>query len=214
MIKDFLIINCTGKNDKIGLRVNTNFYVHDFQTKIQKNDILTLIIFYLLNTLIFKKENPVNKIIILFPILTFLTFFINSLFIIYKGSPQLKLDELPFWICFLISLGIATFTAVLSRYIYVPYVKKKINIENNNTENEVEENVVDTNEVDMEIEIGNRSRSYVEASNNIELEIITNININRDKKNRASDKTTSPIFNKLNYLPSSARTLHCSSPNN
>ena len=40
MIKDFLIINCTGKNDKIGLKINNNFFIHDFQTKIKKNEIL------------------------------------------------------------------------------------------------------------------------------------------------------------------------------
>ena len=40
MIKDFLIISCTGKNDKIGLKINNNFFVHNFQTKIQNNEIL------------------------------------------------------------------------------------------------------------------------------------------------------------------------------
>ena len=40
MIKDFLIINCTGKNDKIGLKVNNNFFIHNFQTKIKNNEIL------------------------------------------------------------------------------------------------------------------------------------------------------------------------------
>ena len=40
MIKDFLIISCTGINDKIGLRKNNNFFVHNFQTKINKNDFL------------------------------------------------------------------------------------------------------------------------------------------------------------------------------
>ena len=40
MIKDFLIINCTGKNDKIGLKINNNFFIHDFQTKITNNEIL------------------------------------------------------------------------------------------------------------------------------------------------------------------------------
>ena len=39
-IKNFLIINCTGKNDKVGLKINNNFFVHDFQTKIQNNEIL------------------------------------------------------------------------------------------------------------------------------------------------------------------------------
>ena len=40
MVRDFLIINCTGKNDKIGLKINSNFFVHDFQTKIKFNEIL------------------------------------------------------------------------------------------------------------------------------------------------------------------------------
>ena len=44
MIKDFLIISFTGKNDKIALKINNNFFIHDFQTKIQNNEILALTI--------------------------------------------------------------------------------------------------------------------------------------------------------------------------
>ena len=40
MINDFLIISFTGQNDKIGLKVNNNFFIHDFQTKTQNNEIL------------------------------------------------------------------------------------------------------------------------------------------------------------------------------
>ena len=40
MVKDFLIISFTGKDDKIGLKVNNNFYIHDFQNKTQNNEIL------------------------------------------------------------------------------------------------------------------------------------------------------------------------------
>jgi len=49
MIKDFLIINCTGKNDKIGLKINNNFFIHDFQTKIHNNEILVSSILNLTN---------------------------------------------------------------------------------------------------------------------------------------------------------------------
>ncbi len=38
MIKDFLIINCIGKDDKIGLKINSNFYIYDFDKKVNKND--------------------------------------------------------------------------------------------------------------------------------------------------------------------------------
>ena len=42
MIKDFLIINCIGKNDKIWLKVNGNFFIHDLNSKTQKNDQLVI----------------------------------------------------------------------------------------------------------------------------------------------------------------------------
>ena len=49
MIKDFLIINCTGRNDKIGLKINNNFFTHSFQNKVLNNEILVLTILNLIN---------------------------------------------------------------------------------------------------------------------------------------------------------------------
>ena len=38
MIKDFLIINCTGKNnDSIGLKIDNNFFTKEIQTNIKNN---------------------------------------------------------------------------------------------------------------------------------------------------------------------------------
>ena len=33
MINNFLIINCIGKDDKLGLRINKDFFVHIFDNK-------------------------------------------------------------------------------------------------------------------------------------------------------------------------------------
>ena len=38
MIKNFLIINCIGKDNKIGLKVDNNFFIHDFDQKINNYD--------------------------------------------------------------------------------------------------------------------------------------------------------------------------------
>ena len=38
MINNFLITNCTGKNDSIGLKYNNNFFIHKLQTNIRSND--------------------------------------------------------------------------------------------------------------------------------------------------------------------------------
>jgi len=48
MIRDFLIINCIGKNDKIGLKVNDNFYIHDFKSKSKNKDQLIMTILNLI----------------------------------------------------------------------------------------------------------------------------------------------------------------------
>jgi len=40
MISNFLIINCIGKNDSIGLKINNNFFVQKFQTNIRNNEVL------------------------------------------------------------------------------------------------------------------------------------------------------------------------------
>ena len=40
MIKNFLIINCTGKNNLIGLRINSNFFIKKIQTNIKSNETL------------------------------------------------------------------------------------------------------------------------------------------------------------------------------
>ena len=62
MIKDFLIISCIGKNDKIGLRTDNNFYIHDFDKKLNTND---QIISNILNLLKKHKVNIDNNFSIL-----------------------------------------------------------------------------------------------------------------------------------------------------
>ena len=42
MIKNFLIIDCTGKNDSITLKINNKFFTKQLQTNLSKNEILTL----------------------------------------------------------------------------------------------------------------------------------------------------------------------------
>ena len=48
MIKDFLILNCIGVNDKIGLKFGNKFYIHDFDQKVNNNEQLVLSILNLI----------------------------------------------------------------------------------------------------------------------------------------------------------------------
>ncbi len=40
MINNFLIINCIGKDDKLALRINKEFFIYDFEKNKNKNDYL------------------------------------------------------------------------------------------------------------------------------------------------------------------------------
>ena len=54
MIKNFLIINCIGKNDKVGLKVDSKFFTHDFNNKNKNSDQLVI------NILNLAKKHKVN----------------------------------------------------------------------------------------------------------------------------------------------------------
>ena len=38
MINNFLIIKCIGKDDKLGLRINKDFFIHNFEKKINNSE--------------------------------------------------------------------------------------------------------------------------------------------------------------------------------
>ena len=50
MINNFLIINCIGKDDKLGLRINKDFFVHNFENKKNNNEKLVAEVLKLLNS--------------------------------------------------------------------------------------------------------------------------------------------------------------------
>ena len=62
MIKDFLILNCIGKDDKIGIKINGKFFIHDFDQKLNKKDEIVL---YILNIVKKYKVNINNNFSIL-----------------------------------------------------------------------------------------------------------------------------------------------------
>ena len=54
MIRDFLIINCTNKNNSIALKINSKFFFKNLQTNLIKNEMIVL------DILAFFKENNVK----------------------------------------------------------------------------------------------------------------------------------------------------------
>ena len=128
--------------------------------------IISGIVFYSINRFIFQSNNSYKYTQQLLPCLTFFTFFINSLFIIYKGSPQLKLDEIELWIALVTSISIGIFTAILSYYLYLPYITRKIN---------------DTiTEIPLEIQTENAENTIIKTNSYIEAVSINNNETNNN----------------------------------
>ena len=151
--------------DKIGL-VAASWIISPFLA-----GIFSITFFALINEFVFKTENPVEKIITLIPVLIFMTFLINTIFIIYKGSPQLELDETPFWLSFLVSFAISLGLAILARVLYVPYVKRKIGFYESRNGNGNETQICDGNEGVIQTSI--RTVSYNEAMTTNTIEGVT-----------------------------------------
>ncbi len=67
-------------------------------------------------------REPFNRSLMFFPVLMGITLGIQTFFIIYKGSPQLKLKTTPLWVASLVSLGVGVVTAIISS-AFVPFLK-------------------------------------------------------------------------------------------
>ena len=135
------------------------------------------ILFFIINTFVFQSNNSYQRTLHIFPVLTFFTFFINSLFIIYKGSPQLDLDETELWVAMVSSISIGLVTALGANFLYLPYVKRRLENDTEDEERIESGERVDNGENQENVnnngdsELGNKTESYLEAVNDIPLEI-------------------------------------------
>ena len=134
-------------------------------------------VYTLIKKYVFNSNDPANNTLIIFPILTFFTFLINSFFIFYKGTPQLKLDKLPVWVSVLTSLCIAIFFSIMAWYFYVPYAKKKLEESRNNRNNDLHDNIRLT-----PLELLRMNLSNEQGVNETVLDNIDNIDDNIDDK--------------------------------
>jgi len=160
--------------------------------------LLSIIFFTLIKKYVFESNNSYKRTEKIFPILTFITFFINSLFIIYKGSPQLDLDDMPIWQCILISLCIGLFTSVISWFFYLPYAKRKMHLiesKQDNIEMELKHENIEMEQNQINI----RTFSYNHALNENENvnTIDKNINYYKEKLQELINHKETITINKL-----------------
>lgn len=88
--------------------------------------LISIIIFMLINRFILKASKPLNNGLVALPFIYGITVFINVLSITLDGSKLLKMDNLPLWLVFVISIAAAVIVSIVAQLFIVPYQRKKI----------------------------------------------------------------------------------------
>ena len=87
--------------------------------------IITYLLFLFVRNVILRAKNSFERALNFFPILVAFTFAVNIFFIIYKGSPQLKLDKTPLWLGLTISIIAGIIIGVVLSFAMVPCLRKR-----------------------------------------------------------------------------------------
>lgn len=85
--------------------------------------ILSAIFFVSIRNCVLRKKNPEEKLITIFPLIIATAMAIYTIFIVYKGTPVLKLNKIPTWVGICIALGVGLVSALLTKLCYVPYLE-------------------------------------------------------------------------------------------
>lgn len=107
--------------------------------------IIAGLIYVFVRTFVLRTSNSGERAYNMYPFLIGVTITINCFFIMYKGSPQLNLDETPVGRGIGISFGFGIGLAVLLHFFAVPWMRKRVNSKNLKTLAELEEETDATN---------------------------------------------------------------------
>lgn len=87
--------------------------------------IFSSILYYIVRTFILRAKNSFERALKFYPILVAVTFAVNILYIMYKGTPQLKLDETPYWLGITIAVIIGLAIGLVLYFVLVPRLRQK-----------------------------------------------------------------------------------------
>ena len=87
--------------------------------------ILSFLLFLFVRNCILRAKESFERALKFYPVMVGVTFAVNIFFIIYKGSPQLNLDQTPLWLGLLISVVLGIIIAVILTFTMVPCLRKR-----------------------------------------------------------------------------------------
>lgn len=87
--------------------------------------IFSFLLFLFVRNVILRAKNSFERSLKFYPILVAFCFFVNIMYVIYKGTPQLNLSKTPYWLGILISMGISLIIGFALYFIMVPRLRAK-----------------------------------------------------------------------------------------
>lgn len=87
--------------------------------------IFSFLLFLFVRNVILRAKNSFERSLKFYPILVAITFAVNIMYIIYKGTPQLGLSDTPYWLGLLISCGIGLAVGLVLYFVMVPRLRTK-----------------------------------------------------------------------------------------
>ncbi|XP_046864585.1 sodium-dependent phosphate transporter 2-like isoform X2 [Xenia sp. Carnegie-2017] len=82
--------------------------------------------YVILQYFVLKKNDSYHAALKALPVIYFIVISINVFAIFYDGSHVLHFNKIPLYGCFILSFGIGTIVALLIAFLFVPYMKQKI----------------------------------------------------------------------------------------
>lgn len=144
--------------------------------------IFAVMIFLFIKYTALVRENPLQNLYFIYPLLVFILFCMNALFIIYKGTPALNLDDTEFGISMIISIGIGMFFALVGHFIVIPILKKRMEVWILNKEEQRQD--VEVQEISIGEQFKNQSQliKYDDSSSRLENFKMIEINLQELKQ--------------------------------
>ncbi|GMR56752.1 hypothetical protein PMAYCL1PPCAC_26947 [Pristionchus mayeri] len=84
------------------------------------------ILYILTDHLILRRNNPLDRGLLLLPVFYFFCLAINCFMILYDGSPLLHFNELSWWVCVLISVAIGLIAALVIQFLVKPRLSARL----------------------------------------------------------------------------------------
>ncbi|KAK8814167.1 hypothetical protein WA158_008029 [Blastocystis sp. Blastoise] len=147
--------------------------------------LVSSILFYCVRRFILRYPNSLERGFFFYPVMIGFTAFVLSSFILFKGTPALKLDMINPWIRLVIAIVIGLLFGVILQYTFVPKMKRNILKKRENAADELKKEKQIQIELDTVVEISESDEKAGVSSDSTD---VTNKSDNKEEEHHDTSK--------------------------